>query len=203
MGRPRSLPGKLACAWAVGPWSVTPCRRTRCAHANGSQSGVPVRGLRVGTVQSVAVLWPASGWPCSTQLWSPWRRVQVVIWSNRCAGTGCTSWSSRDSVSRWHCSRSFVIDGRCSQRLKAAVGGAGATASGGVGMVACCAHHLAELVPLVGMSGAVFLTDYRAPIMLVGVAVNLTGVFFGAGAGQRPLGSVMTTPGRSWRCVVV
>ena len=71
---------------------------------------------------------------------------------------------------------------RALQPELAAVGGAGATASG-VGMVACCAHHLAELVPLVGLSGvAVFLTDYRAPIMLLGVAVNLTGVFFAARA---------------------
>lgn len=42
---------------------------------------------------------------------------------------------------------------RALQPELAAVGGAGATASG-VGTVACCAHHLAELVPLVGLSGA-------------------------------------------------
>ena len=36
---------------------------------------------------------------------------------------------------------------------------------------------------MVGLSGAaVFLTDYRAPIMLLGVTVNLTGVFFAARA---------------------
>lgn len=86
---------------------------------------------------------------------------------------------------------------RALQPELAAVGGAGATASG-VGMVGCCAHHLAELMPLVGMSGAaVFLTDYRAPIMLVGVAVNLTGVLFAAHAlAKVPRSSVLDeTPG--------
>lgn len=53
-------------------------------------------------------------------------------------------------------------------------GGAGASA---VGMVACCAHHIADLAPIIGISGvAVFLTDYRTPIMIVGIAVNALGV---------------------------
>ncbi|WP_340682758.1 hypothetical protein LCL61_29395 [Amycolatopsis coloradensis] len=55
-------------------------------------------------------------------------------------------------------------------------GGAGASA---VGMVACCAHHIADLVPIIGASGAaVFLTDYRTPIMAAGVAINAAGVLF-------------------------
>ncbi len=53
-------------------------------------------------------------------------------------------------------------------------GGAGASA---VGMVACCAHHVADLAPIIGVSGvAVFLSDYRVPIMLVGIAVNALGI---------------------------
>lgn len=60
----------------------------------------------------------------------------------------------------------------------AAGGGAGASA---VGMVACCAHHIADLTPIIGISGvAVFLTDYRTPIMIVGVAVNVVGVVLAA-----------------------
>jgi hypothetical protein len=56
----------------------------------------------------------------------------------------------------------------------AAGGGAGASAAG---MVACCAHHIADLAPIIGVSGvAVFLTDYRTPIMIVGIAVNALGV---------------------------
>lgn len=62
------------------------------------------------------------------------------------------------------------------QHGAAAAGGAGAGASA-AGMVACCAHHLADLVPLVGATGAAaFLIDYRVPFMLVGIGVNAVGV---------------------------
>lgn len=54
----------------------------------------------------------------------------------------------------------------------AASTGAGAGAST-LGMVACCAHHLADLLPVVGATGiAAFLFDWRVPFMLVGIAVN-------------------------------
>lgn len=57
-------------------------------------------------------------------------------------------------------------------------GGAGASA---VGMVACCAHHVADLAPVIGASGlALFLTDYRLPIMILGIAVNALGVVLAA-----------------------
>jgi uncharacterized membrane protein YhaH (DUF805 family) len=50
--------------------------------------------------------------------------------------------------------------------------GAGTGASA-VGMVACCAHHLTDLVPLLGATGlAAFLFDWRVPFMLVGITVN-------------------------------
>ena len=50
--------------------------------------------------------------------------------------------------------------------------GAGTGAST-VGMVACCAHHLADLVPLLGATGlAAFLLDWRVPLMVFGLAVN-------------------------------
>lgn len=62
--------------------------------------------------------------------------------------------------------------------------GAGAGASA-VGMVACCAHHLAELVPVLGAAGmAGFLLDWRIPLMLGGLAVNLVAL---AIAGRRLL----------------
>ena len=57
-------------------------------------------------------------------------------------------------------------------------GGAGASV---VGMVACCAHHVADLAPVIGASGAaVFLTEYRTPIMAAGIAINALGVFLAA-----------------------
>ena len=54
--------------------------------------------------------------------------------------------------------------------------GAGTGAST-VGMVACCAHHLADLVPLMGATGlAAFLLDWRIPFMLGGIVVNAVAV---------------------------
>ena len=61
-------------------------------------------------------------------------------------------------------------------RSAAAAGGAGAGAST-AGMVACCAHHIADLAPFIGATGAAtFLIDYRVPFMLVGIGVNAVGV---------------------------
>ena len=44
-------------------------------------------------------------------------------------------------------------------------------------MVACCAHHLTDALPVLGLSGAaIFLNDYRIPLMAVGLGVNALGV---------------------------
>ena len=51
--------------------------------------------------------------------------------------------------------------------------GAGSGASA-VGMVACCAHHLADLAPVLGAAGiAGTLFDWRIPVMAAGLLVNL------------------------------
>jgi hypothetical protein len=66
------------------------------------------------------------------------------------------------------------------QHAVAAASGAGAGAST-VGMVACCAHHLADLAPFIGATGAAaFLTDYRVAFMVIGIAVNAAGVTIAA-----------------------
>lgn len=77
----------------------------------------------------------------------------------------------------------LFVELRHRQRLHAeltAAAGTGAGASA-VGMVACCAHHVADLAPIIGASGAaVFLTNYRVPIMLLGIVVNAFGVLIAA-----------------------
>ena len=61
-------------------------------------------------------------------------------------------------------------------RAAMAAGGTG-TAGSAAGMVACCAHHLADLAPFLGASGAAaFLYDRRVAFMLGGLAVNAIGV---------------------------
>lgn len=63
-----------------------------------------------------------------------------------------------------------------------ALRGTGALTAAGTGtstvaMVACCAHHVTDVLPFVGLSGAaIFLNDYRTPLMLIGLAVNAAGI---------------------------
>jgi hypothetical protein len=59
---------------------------------------------------------------------------------------------------------------------------AGAATAAGTGtstaaMLACCAHHVTDALPVLGLSGAaIFLNDYRLPFMGLGIAVNAIGV---------------------------
>ena len=65
---------------------------------------------------------------------------------------------------------------RAMARESVALAGAG-TATSSVSMVACCAHHLADVLPIVGLSGlAVFLVEFRTPLMVLGVATNVAGI---------------------------
>lgn len=51
------------------------------------------------------------------------------------------------------------------------------TGTSAAAMLACCAHHLVDLLPLVGLSAAaVFLNDYKTPLFLVGITMNVVGI---------------------------
>ncbi len=68
------------------------------------------------------------------------------------------------------------------QALKRKVKGmtAEVTAAGGIStgsMIACCAHHVTDILPLLGLAGAaVFLTQFQTPFILLGVFSNLVGI---------------------------
>jgi hypothetical protein len=56
-----------------------------------------------------------------------------------------------------------------------------ATGTGGstVAMVACCAHHLADILPLAGMTAAsLFLSEYKRPLMTVGLLATGIGILW-------------------------
>jgi len=58
------------------------------------------------------------------------------------------------------------------------VSGASGITSGGA-MVACCAHHLADILPIIGLTGAaIFLAQYQKPFLILSVAINLFGVAY-------------------------
>lgn len=53
------------------------------------------------------------------------------------------------------------------------------TTTSTVGMIACCAHHLVDVAPLLGLAGAsaltpvvTFLAEWKIPFILFGLAVN-------------------------------
>ncbi|HBY97625.1 MAG: cation transporter [Ardenticatenaceae bacterium] len=60
-----------------------------------------------------------------------------------------------------------------------ASGVAASTGTSTVGMLACCAHHLADIAPILGLSGAVvFLDSYKTPLLWLGIVMNLLGIIY-------------------------
>lgn len=60
-------------------------------------------------------------------------------------------------------------------RLTGVMGASGSTSA--TTMVACCIHHVTDVLPILGLSAAAsFLSRYQRPFMLVGLAMNLIGI---------------------------
>lgn len=62
----------------------------------------------------------------------------------------------------------------------AARAGAATAAGGGMStaaMVACCAHHVTDVLPVLGLSAAAaFLAEWKVPFLIVGLLTNLAGI---------------------------
>lgn len=57
----------------------------------------------------------------------------------------------------------------------AITGASGATST--AAMVACCAHHVTDVLPILGLTAAAtFLAEYRIAFMLVGLGMSLVGI---------------------------
>lgn len=53
------------------------------------------------------------------------------------------------------------------------------TGVSGFSMIACCAHHLTDVLPLFGLAGlSLFLTRYQVWLLGVGIASNLIGIIY-------------------------
>jgi hypothetical protein len=77
----------------------------------------------------------------------------------------------------------LVAELRRRRRLVRDTAVAGAAGAGGstVGMVACCAHHLAEIAPFIAVTGAAtFLVANRVAFMVFGLAVTAVGIWLAA-----------------------
>jgi len=73
--------------------------------------------------------------------------------------------------------RGFRLNLNQKKDTKIAAGTGGAMS--GVSMVACCAHHVADVAPILGLTGAaVFLTEYQKEFLILGVVANLAGIAY-------------------------
>ncbi len=62
---------------------------------------------------------------------------------------------------------------RAAETTSAATSGAISAGS----MVACCAHHLSDVLPLIGLTGlTIFLTKYQTLFMIIGIMSNIIGI---------------------------
>lgn len=65
---------------------------------------------------------------------------------------------------------------RHATRATKALAGAG-TGTSTVSMIACCAHHVTDILPILGVSGvALLLNEYRSQLMVIGIVGNAIGI---------------------------
>lgn len=66
-----------------------------------------------------------------------------------------------------------------SMHKKAIAPAAASTGVSTTSMVACCAHHLADIAPFLGITAAAtFLTKYQSSLLLIGIVSNILGITF-------------------------
>jgi hypothetical protein len=72
---------------------------------------------------------------------------------------------------------SFIRHGMRERRKSATASVATSGSVSAVSMAACCAHHLADVLPFIGLAGvATFVTDYQLLFIVAGVLSNLVGI---------------------------
>lgn len=133
-----------------------------------------------GSIRGAARRWPSTAVGVAASGAMTLVYVVVVLGASRSVGhladqVGADWYLLLPIVAGFGVQVGLLVELRRRQRLHReviATGAAGAGAST-VGMVACCAHHLADLLPLAGATAAAtFLYDFRLRFMLAGVGLN-------------------------------
>jgi hypothetical protein len=82
-------------------------------------------------------------------------------------------------------------------QLQGRIAGATTAAGGGLStaaMVACCAHHVADVLPVLGLSAAAaFLAQWKVPFLGIGLLTNFVGILLMLRA-LRQVGSHTASP---------
>jgi len=74
-----------------------------------------------------------------------------------------------------------AMRGGMGTRVSAAMATSGSGVSG-TAMVACCLHHLTEILPLAGFTGAaIFFSEYKRSLMSLGLVATVLGIFWMVG----------------------
>lgn len=56
---------------------------------------------------------------------------------------------------------------------------AASSATSTVSMIACCAHHLTDIVPILGLSAlSLWLVSFQKPLLILGILSNLAGSLY-------------------------
>ena len=113
----------------------------------------------------------AQGWEAALQIFLPNRPYVIPIWIS--FGTQAALYS----ILRFRLFLPVPSSGHSGAwiPIKGVMGTSGGTSV--TAMVACCLHHVTDVLPILGVSAAAtFLTRYQRPFMLLGLGMNILGV---------------------------
>ena len=107
----------------------------------------------------------AQGWASALSIFLPNRWYVIPIW------TSFGIQASLYSILRFR----LFIPTTSRTPTGALMGTSGSTSV--TAMVACCLHHVTDVLPILGLSAAAtFFTRYQRPFMLVGLGMNIIGI---------------------------
>ena len=110
------------------------------------------------------LIW-AQGWDSALSIFLPNRWYVIPIWVS--FGIQAALYS----ILRFR----LFIPATSTAQTGAVMGTSGGTSV--TAMVACCLHHVTDVLPILGLSAAAtFLTRYQRPFMLMGLGMNIVGI---------------------------
>ncbi len=112
-----------------------------------------------------SILTWAQGWDSAWNIFLPNRWYVIPIWIS--FGIQAALYS----ILRFRLFLATTVSGHSGAWMGTS-GGTSVTA-----MIACCLHHVTDVLPILGMSAAAtFLTRYQRPFMLLGFGMNILGI---------------------------
>ncbi len=112
-----------------------------------------------------SILTWAQGWDSAWNIFLPNRWYVIPIWIS--FGIQAALYS----ILRFRLFLPTTVSGHSGAWMGTS-GGTSVTA-----MIACCLHHVTDVLPILGMSAAAtFLTRYQRPFMLLGLGMNILGI---------------------------